>query len=64
MNGTLYKIKELVNLNKINEAKKEISKLGPEFHNDGDYLFLRSKIFFFKRVVLFGCRHIINCFRV
>ena len=46
MNETLYKIKELVNLNKINEALKEISKLGPEFHNDGDYLFLRSKIFF------------------
>ena len=46
MNETLYKIKELVNLNKINEAQKEISKLGPEFHNDGDYLFLRSKIFF------------------
>ena len=46
MNEKLYKIKELVNLNKINEALKEISKLGPEFHNDGDYLFLRSKIFF------------------
>ena len=44
MNETLYKIKELVNLNKINEALKEISKLGPEFHNDGDYLFLRSKV--------------------
>ena len=42
----LDKIDELIKNKKINEAQLEISKLGPEFHKNVEYLYLRSKIFF------------------
>ena len=46
----LNKIKDLINSKKINQAQLEISKLGPEFHTDIDYLFLRSKIFYMNKL--------------
>ena len=41
----LEKTKRLIKLKKINEAQIELSKLGPEFWKDPEYLYLRSKIF-------------------
>ena len=40
----LNKIGDLIKDKKINQAQLEISKLGPEFHKNIEYLFLRSKI--------------------
>ena len=42
----LKKIEQLIKNNKINEAQFEISKLGPEFYKNIEYLYLRSKIFY------------------
>jgi len=42
----LEKTKRLIKLKKINEAQIELSKLGPEFWKDPEYLYLRSQIFF------------------
>jgi len=46
----LNKIKKLIENNKINEAQIEISKLGPEFHKNIEYLYLRSKIFYINKL--------------
>ena len=46
----LNKIEDLIKNKKINEAQLEISKLGPEFHKNIDYLFLRSKIFYINKL--------------
>ena len=46
----LNKIQELLKNKKINEAQLEISKLGPEFHKNIEYLFLRSKIFYINKL--------------
>ena len=46
----LNKIKRLIENNKINEAQFEISKLGPEFHKNIEYLYLRSKIFYINKL--------------
>ena len=42
----LEKIGRLIKLKKINDAQIELSKLGPGFWKDPEYLYLRSKIFF------------------
>ena len=42
----LEKTKRLIKLKKINEAQIELSKLGPEFWKDSEYLYLRSQIFY------------------
>ena len=42
----LDKIERLIKVKKINEAQMELSKLGPEFLKDSEYLYLRSKIFY------------------
>jgi len=42
----LDKISTLIKLRKIDEAQFEISKLGPEFWKNTEYLYLRSKIFY------------------
>ena len=42
----LNEIELLIKNKKINEAQLEISKLGPEFHKNIEYLYLRSKIFY------------------
>ena len=46
----LNKIKQLIENNKMNEAQFEISKLGPEFHRNIEYLYLRSKIFYINKL--------------
>ena len=45
-NNTLEEISRLINQKKIHEAQIELSKLGPEFHKNIEYLYLRSKIFY------------------
>ncbi len=42
----LKKIELLIKEKKINEAQLELSKLGPEFYKNTEYLYLRSKVFF------------------
>ena len=42
----LEKIGRLIKLKKINEAQIELSKLGPEFWKNPEYLYLRSQTFF------------------
>tara|TARA_Y100000590_G_scaffold70967_1_gene77880 strand:+ start:1388 stop:1744 length:357 start_codon:yes stop_codon:yes gene_type:complete len=46
----LNKIEDLIKDKKINQAQIEISKLGPEFHKDIEYLFLRGKIFYINKL--------------
>lgn len=46
----LDKIERLIKNKKINEAQLEISKLGPEFHKNIQYLYLRSKIFYINKL--------------
>ena len=46
----LKKIEQLIKNNKINEAQFEISKLGPEFYKNIEYLYLRSKIFYINKL--------------
>ena len=42
----LEKIDKLIKIKNIREAEFELSKLGPEFFKNTEYLYLRSKIFF------------------
>jgi len=49
-NEILTEIEKLIKLKKIDQAQLKISSLGPEFHNNADYLFLRSKIFFINEL--------------
>ena len=46
----LDKIDRLIKIKKINEAQLELSKLGPEFHKNTEYLYLRSKIFYINKL--------------
>ena len=46
----LEKIERLIKIKKIDEAQLEISKLGPEFLKNSDYLYLRSKIFYINKL--------------
>ena len=46
----LIEIDKLIESKKINQAQIELSKLGPEFHKNVEYLFLRSKIFYLNKL--------------
>ena len=46
----LDNIERLVKINKINEAQIELSKLGPEFLKNPEYLYLRSQIFYVNKL--------------
>ena len=46
----LIKVEELIRGKKIDEAQLELSKLGSEFYKDPEYLYLRSKIFYLKKL--------------
>ena len=46
----LDEIDKLIEAKKISEAEFAISKLGPEYFKNIDYLFLRSKIFFSNKL--------------
>ena len=46
----LYSIDKLINDKKIDQAQIELSKLGPEFLKNSEYLYLRSKIFYINKL--------------
>ena len=46
----LKEIDKFIKLKKIDQAQAELSKLGSEFHNNFEYLFLRSKIFYLNKL--------------
>tara|TARA_B100000029_G_scaffold40393_2_gene37748 strand:- start:74 stop:430 length:357 start_codon:yes stop_codon:yes gene_type:complete len=46
----LENIEQLINGKKIDQAQMELSKLGPEFLKNTQYLYLRSKIFYFNKL--------------
>jgi len=46
----LNKIERLIKVKKIDEAQYELSKLGPEFLKNSEYLYLRSKIFYINKL--------------
>ena len=46
----LNKIERLIKIKKIDEAQFELSKLGPEFLKNSEYLYLRGKIFYYKKL--------------
>ena len=46
----LDKIDRLIKVKKIEEAQVELSKLGPEFLKNSEYLYLRSKIFYINKL--------------
>lgn len=46
----LEKIEELIKTKKIDQAQFELSKLGPQFYKNTDYLYLRGKVFFINKL--------------
>ena len=46
----LETINKLIDNKKIDQAQSELSKLGPEFLKNSEYLFLRSKIFYINEL--------------
>jgi len=46
----LASINKLIDNKKIEQAQAELSKLGPEFLKNSEYLFLRSKIFYINKL--------------
>ena len=46
----LDNIDKLISNKKIDQAQVELSKLGPEFLKNSEYLYLRSKIFFINKL--------------
>ena len=46
----LDNIDKLINNKKIDQAQIELSKLGPEFLKNSEYLYLRSKIFYINKL--------------
>jgi|TARA_B100001964_G_scaffold28544_1_gene28961 uncharacterized protein HemY len=46
----LIKVDKMIGKKKINEAQHELSKLGPKFYKNPEYLYLRSKIFYLNKL--------------
>ena len=46
----MQEIDKLINNNQLNKAQLELSKLGENFFKDTEYLYLRSKIFYLKKL--------------
>ena len=46
----LINVDRLIKEKKIDEAQVELSKLGPEFYKNPEYLYLRGKIFYFNKL--------------
>ena len=44
------KINKLIQEKKIDEAQLELSKLGSKYYKNSEYLFLRSKIFYYNKL--------------
>ena len=49
-NNALDEIRRLIREKKTNEAQQQLSKLGPEFLRNTEYLYLRSKIFYINKL--------------
>lgn len=48
--NNLDKINILIKEKKIDQAQLELSKMGPEFLKNSEYLYLRSKIFYINKL--------------
>ena len=48
--NNLIKVDRLIREKKIDNAQLELSKLGPEFYKNPEYLYLRSKIFYLNKL--------------
>ena len=46
----MQEIDKLINNNQLDKAQLELSKLGENFFKDTEYLYLRSKIFYIKKL--------------
>ena len=46
----LINVEKLIREKKIDKAQFELSKLGPEFYKNPEYLYLRGKIFYLKKL--------------
>ena len=46
----LVKVDKLIKEKKIEKAQLELSKLGPKFYKNPEYLYLRSKIFYLNKL--------------
>ena len=46
----LEKVDKLIKEKKIDEAQLKLSKLGPEFYKNPEYLYLRGKIFYLNKL--------------
>ena len=46
----LVKVDNLIRKKEIGKAQLELSKLGPEFYKNSEYLYLRSKIFYLNKL--------------
>ena len=46
----LEEIARLIKIKKIDEAQFELSKLGPDFFKNTEFLYLRSKIFYINKL--------------
>ena len=44
------KIKKLIENKKINEAQLELSKLGQQYNQDSQYLYLRAEVFYINKL--------------
>ena len=43
-------IEKLINENKIEEAQSELSKMGPSFFDNSEYIYLRGKVFYINKL--------------
>ena len=43
-------IEKLIDKGKIEEAQSELSKIGPSFFDNPEYLYLRGKVFYLKKL--------------
>ena len=46
----MHEIDKLINNNQVDKAQSELSKLDESFFKDAEYLYLRSKIFYSKKL--------------
>ena len=46
----LVKIEKLIEEKRIDEAQVELSKLGQEYNENGNYLFLRGKVYYLNKL--------------
>ena len=46
----LIKIEQLIEQNKIDESQFELSSLGEKYNKNGNYLYLRGKVFYLNKL--------------